>query len=292
MAMRYDLLAIDLDGTLLRSDRTISDTSVAAIRVAREAGLLVVICTGRGLVESRFALDRIDQRDPVIVAGGAMVMDPVTGKTIHRFNISRDVVGRAVDTLLGFGHPVLVLKDPHEAGYDYLVVEGPDGHALDPVTAWWFAQMNVRVRTVASLADDEHPDHTVRVGVCTNDEAMPPMQRALEARIGPAATIHHFPAVVDASKANGGVHILEIFDRGANKWSAIRWLADQHGIDPSRIVAIGDEINDIPMIRGAGLGVAMANAVAGVTEHADRTTRSHDEDGVALAIEQILAGRW
>jgi hydroxymethylpyrimidine pyrophosphatase-like HAD family hydrolase len=114
---------------------------------------------------------------------------------------------------------------------------------------------------------------------------------------GEQATMHHFPAVLEPEhQANlppgQKLHILEVFDRAASKWSAIRWLADRRGIDTSRICAIGDEINDLPMIREAGLGVAMDNAVSAVRDAAKQRTRSNDDDGVAHAIRNVLTGEW
>ena len=69
-------------------------------------------------------------------------------------------------------------------------------------------------------------------------------------------------------------------------------MARRRGVPTSRIAAIGDEINDVGMVRGAGLGVAMENAVPSVSGAATKHTRSNDDDGVAFAIERILSGRW
>ncbi|MFN7613875.1 MAG: HAD-IIB family hydrolase, partial [Phycisphaerae bacterium] len=72
---KYDILARDLDGTLLRSDGTVSPASIAAIERARKAGLRVIVCTGRGWVECKHILEQIRQSDPVVVAGGAIVAE-------------------------------------------------------------------------------------------------------------------------------------------------------------------------------------------------------------------------
>jgi len=294
---RYDMVAIDLDGTLLNSKRRVSDANVAAVHAAREAGMRVVICTGRGLVESAEALAAIDQRDPVVVAGGSIVACPVTTRTLHRFSLNPALVERAVHRLLKHRHAVMILKDPVAAGYDYLIVHGPDRHALDPVTLWWFEKMQVKVRYVEHLHEDEHPDHTVRLGVCGLSGMMDVLHGDIHEAFGEHATMHHFPAVLEpehAAKLPEGqrLHILEVFDREASKWSAIRWLADQRTVPASRICAIGDEVNDLPMIRGAGLGVAMGNAVPAIRDAATRHTLGHDEDGVAHAIRNILSGAW
>lgn len=288
------MLALDLDGTLLQPDGSVSEADRGAVAAAREAGIRVVVCTGRGLVESVHVCRWISQRDPVVVAGGAMIACPETGRTLHRAALDRRIVERTVRTVLDHGHAALMLKDPADAGYDYLVVRGERDLPLDPVTEWWFASMGVKVRTVRTLEDDPHPEHTVRVGACGIESRM----ASVKSRLSHDGTvIHHFPAVVapahvSASGAGETLHVLEVFDKTATKWSAISRLAKSFGTPPERIAAIGDQINDVDMIAGAGLGVAMGNAIPRLVEIADRTTLRNTESGVAHAIGRILAGEW
>jgi len=297
VAVRYALLAIDLDGTLLDSRGRVSERNRAAVLAARDAGARVIVCTGRGLAECRHVLDAIGQRDPVVVAGGSIIADPASGRTLHRFSVPESLVERAVHRLIEHKHPALVLKDPGEAGYDYLVVHGEAEHPLDPVTRWWFDSMNVRVRYARRLDEDEHPEHTVRVGACGLSGTLASIKADLAGLTGDDAHIHHFPAVVaphHVKQTDDGqvLHILELFNPTANKWSAISRLASGWEITPSQIAAIGDEINDVSMIRGAGLGVAMGNAVPPVRDAATRHTTRNDEDGVADAIGHMLRGTW
>lgn len=297
MPRRYDMLAIDLDGTLVNSRGQVSPRNAQAVRAAREAGMRVAVCTGRGLVECQHYLDAIGQTDPVAVAGGSMLACPVERRTLHRFALGPDLVSRATRRLLSHGHPVMILKDPLHAGYDYLMVVGEERLALDPVTVWWLQKMQVKHKIVCACEEDEHPEHTVRLGVCGLSGALDGMIADLRGAFGDRAMMHHFPAVVAPEHARRWpdgqkLHILEVFDRRASKWSAIQWLAAQHDIQPGRICAIGDEINDLPMISQAGLGIAMGNAVGSVKAAAKRETLHHDDDGVAHAIDRILSGAW
>lgn len=294
---RYRLLAIDLDGTLFDCAGRISPENSGAVAAARRAGMVVTVCTGRGLAECRHALDAIKQVDPVVVAGGALVACPVSSRTLHRFAVDPALVARACRRLLEHRHPVLILKDPLEAGHDYLVVIGEERLALDPVTLWWFKSMNVRVRYVERLEEDEHPEHTVRIGACGFSGVMARIKADLLEEFGDRVLMHHFPAVVapdEAMKTDDGrtLHVLEVFDKSATKWSAVSHVAGSMGIQASQIAAIGDEINDVPMIRGAGLGVAMGNAVPEVRAAATRHTLTNDQHGVAHAIRNILNGEW
>ena len=291
------MLALDLDGTVLDPQSTVRPAVAEAIARARNAGLFVVICTGRGLPESREALDAIGQTDPVIVAGGSIIAEPTTGRTLHRFPMHPTLTARLTETLLRKGHPVLVLKDPHAAGYDYLVVTGKRRLSLDPVTQWWFEEMAVSIRLATSIETDPHPEHTVRVGVCAQAAELTELEALVREEFLETVTLHNFPAVVAPDDANhwaGGAvaHILECFDARADKWNAVEHLARARSIDPSRIVAIGDQINDVSMIRGAGLGIAMGNAIEVVRTLADHTTSCNDEEGVARAIDMVLCGEW
>jgi hypothetical protein len=292
----YDLLAVDLDGTLFDSRGRVPPANAEALRRARAAGITVVLCTGRNWSESRAAIEAIGADAPMVCAGGSLVADPATGRTLHRCAIPDTVVRGVVSLLNREGHAALVLKDPSVSPHDYLVVS-PDGTRLDPVSSWWFESHGVRYSLVETLEDDAHPEWTVRVGACAPSSRTIPMRDELSARFGGGLLFHSFPAVVaphhvtDAGE-QGTYHVVEVFDGAANKWSGIEWVCRALGIDPARTAAIGDQINDLPMIRGAGLGVAMGNAVPEIRSAARRHTTGNDECGVAHAVARILDGAW
>lgn len=290
-----DLIALDLDGTLLHRDGSVSPYSIETIQRAREAGIDVIVCTGRGYVECRHVLEWIGQTDSVIVAGGSITACGQTGETSHRFTMHPSLVSVVVDTLHEHEQAAMVLKDPSAAGYDYLVLGGKGEHPIDPVTSWWFEEMGVTARFARTLDDDEHPEQTVRVGLCTDEQHTRPIARALRESLPDAAVLHDFPAVVKRDSEHGEprrVNIVEVFDGRASKWGAVERLASERGVDPSRVVAIGDQVNDVSMIRGAGVGIAMGNADESVRRIADRHTEPNDEDGAAKAIDRILSGQW
>lgn len=299
---RYDLIAIDLDGTLLNTDHRVSGANLGAIERARAAGYLVTVCTGRGWVECREYAREIGQREPAVVAGGAIVTCAATERTLHRFPMDSELVGQIARCMLDHGHAVMVLKDPDatgaragERGHDYVVVS-PRGEAgIDPVSRWWFDRLNVSIRIVPDLDHDEHPEHTVRVGICGPRRRTRRAAEEIGERFGARVRMHHFGAVAPSGVGHdpdGQVVIFEAFGREVSKWTAIRWLSRRKGIDESRVVTIGNDINDVAMLEGAGLGVAMANSVPEALAVADRRTAGNDEDGVALAIDRVMAGEW
>lgn len=299
----YDILALDLDGTLLGPTGGVSEANIEAVDAARRAGIEVVICTGRGLVESKKAIAAIRAHErmpglldaPVVVAGGSMIADASTGRTLQRWPMNTDLVRRVVGRFRDANSASMVLKDPDAAGFDYLIVDtGP----LDPVNVWWFEKMGIRRRHIPELDHDEHPEHTVRVGLAATTDRMFHLGQEIISEFEREATLHHFAAVSSQNTGNGligkstTVHILEVFDKAVTKWTAIDWIAQRRGVARERVAAIGDEINDVAMLAGAGLGVAMGNAVTKVKDVADKHVASHEDDSVAEAIDHILRGEW
>ena len=300
--MKYDLLAVDLDGTLIGTDGHVSEVNKRAIAKARKAGLEVVVCTGRGLVSSGPVLDSIDGRvaakgreeAPIVTAGGALIADAMTGKTMHRWTMDPVLVGELCDHFARLKRAPLLLKDRDAAGFDYLVIDtGP----IEEPTKWWFEMWDVEVKFAASVEDDPHPEQTVRLGFAAMTEVMRDLAEGIQQNFSERALIHHFAALNNKGKGEAGVkddtvHLLEVFDPQVSKWTAIHRLALEQGIPRERIAAVGDEINDVRMIEGAALGIAMGNAVPEVRGVADVMTKSNGEDGVAHAIEMILSGEW
>ncbi|MEO1583977.1 MAG: HAD family hydrolase [Planctomycetota bacterium] len=296
MARAYDLLAVDIDGTLADSRGRVPRENADAILRAKDAGMEVVLCTGRSRAESGFAIEAIGPTRAMVSAGGSMIVDPGSGGTLHRFAMDEPVVRGVVDLITGEGHAALVLKDPEVSPVDYLVVT-QNGASIDPVTTWWFETLGVSYAEVGSLDQDEHPEWSVRVGACAPSTRTVPIRDDLLGRYGESVLFHSFPAVaapehVRSLGAGATYHVIEAFDREAHKWSGIEWVCERFGIDPARTAAIGDQINDVTMIEHAGLGIAMGNAVDEIVALADRRTSSNDELGVAAAIDRLLSGEW
>lgn len=291
-SFNYDLLAIDIDGTLIDRVGDIPRANVEAISRAQASGLIVLLCTGRNYAESVFAARGAGVTGPMVTAGGSMVVESATGQTLHRFAMRLPVVRDVVGVINRNEHAALVLKDREVAGFDYLVVTGEEGHRLHPVTAWWLEHMGLESREIPSLDLDEHPEWTVRVGACGPPEMTVPLRDEIGLLLGDRVTLHSFPAVTSRAHVPGEFHILEAFDSMAHKWAGISWVCERMGIDPARTVAIGDEVNDLSMISSAGLGVAMGNAIEPVKAKARYTVASHHDAGVAEAIHRVLDGVW
>ncbi|MDY7109516.1 MAG: HAD family hydrolase [Planctomycetota bacterium] len=289
MPCAYELLVIDLDGTLLNSAGEVTEGNRQAIRRAREAGIEVIVATGRALVESLDPLEAIGRAGLVIAAGGAMLNDADTGRTIHSCVMPRDLVADVTNALLPHGHKVLLLKDPDVTGYHYLAV-GPA--ELDPASQWWFETLPVSVRFAHEVGEDPHPDQTVRVAAVAGEAELAPIARHLKAELGDRCFLQHWAAVTETQATGSATHVLEVFNPDVNKWTMIARLCEERGIGPRRVAAIGDGLNDVQMVRAAGLGIAMAHGDDRVRAVADRVAGVSQRDGVAEAVEMILNGVW
>jgi len=289
MPCHYDLLVIDLDGTLLRSDGTVSARNIDAIDRAQECGVDVIIATGRSLGESREALQSLRHAGLVIAAGGSLLCDAATGATLERRPMPCDVVGEVTRWLVEHDHAALILKDAHATGYDYLVVGGGE---LDPASRWWFARMNAIVQRIDSLEDDPHPHDSVRAGAVACEERLAPLAARLREELGDRCCLQHWSAVTATHAIGSPTHLLEVFGSNVNKWTMTLAHCERVGVDRRRVAAIGDGLNDVELLTEAGLGIAMANAGPQAMAAARRVTAHHDEDGVALAIERLLEGEW
>lgn len=292
-ARKYDILAIDLDGTLFDPTGQVSDENVAAVGRAQDAGIHVVLATGRGLPELENAVSRIQIEGPLVISGGAMTIEYPSGRTLRRAPMQRDLAERITHYILDHGHNALLLKDRWTAGYDYLVIGEAE---LDPASEWWFENAPLVVKRVPHFDDDEHGEETVRIGIVTSQSDMKAVAEQLLREFADETLIHHFPALSgDAGERQPEprqIELLELFSLEASKWHALAEIAADLNVERHRVAAIGDEINDLPMITHAGLGIAMGNAVDPIIEIADRVTRTNAEHGVAHAIDQILTGAW
>ena len=262
------LAAIDLDGTLLRSDTTISDRSRTALADARAAGIDVVLVTARSPRSVRAIARDAGLDGLAICANGATLYDLDTETIVRHTTLDAATVHRIVRGLreripgIAFGWE-LELRFGSEPAYE-----------AQRDAAWW------------PRPDDAYP-------ACDVLEWHEPMTKLL-ARLPDADLV----AVLDATRALCGADaevtltgdaFVEVMAAGVAKEAALVELAEERRVSRAEVVAFGDQLTDAEMLRWAGLGVAVANATAYALEAADETTASNDEDGVALVLERLAA---
>ena len=278
MKQTYKMIAIDLDGTLLSPRNEVTKRTKDAVHQALKAGLLVCFATGRNWTESRTVVEAVEHYATAVFAGGAMVVDTGRDVTLHRMMMDGMLAAELCRHLETEGHAVLALQDTTAAGVDYLVTGEAD---LNDATRQWMAITHAKVRRVPRLGEHDHA-HTIRVGIVAAPELVRASTRSLDGAF--AGRIVHQSLYVPAY----GVEVLEVFDPAVNKWQGILHVARHHGIDPSEIVAVGDDVNDVPMLQSAGFGVAMGNARPEIQAVARRVIGTNAEDGLAAFLEELV----
>ncbi len=276
---RYDLLALDLDGTLLDSQHALPEANRAALHRAHAAGLRIVLCTGRAFTETRPILDLIGlDLDATVTVFGALVTDAATGATLDRTPVPLDVAHAVTAWFQRDGFPVLWLTDPNEAGDDGFVLAGPRRH---PAVDQWIERSPCVVRNVDRVpADTAAP---VRLSIIDESDVLEGVSVRLRAAFDGRLThnVLHAPPY--------RLSLIEAFAPQVNKWYGVAKLCARWGIDPRRTIAVGDDVNDVEMLRQAGLGVAMGNAPPAVRAAAGRVTATNDACGVARVLDEVLA---
>ena len=266
-SVRYRAIATDLDGTLLRSDRTVSERTRDAIDAAEDVGWSVVIATGRPPRWIPPIIDQLGERGLIVCANGASVFDPARGELVERNDLAPDVVQGLVDDLqLAFPDAILGV----EQGFDFGVDRAFERTGL----SLHFAD-EVRIAPIRSFLDEPVTKLIVRLP----RPAPPGTAAAVQAVAGDRALVTHS---TDES-------FLEVSRPDVHKASTVERVLMGSGVEAEDVVAFGDMPNDLELIEWAGWGVAMGNGHPDLHASADEVTATNDDDGVAVVIERLLS---
>lgn len=274
----YRLLAVDLDGTLLDPQGRISARNRSSLHRAHQEGLQVVLCTGRTLPETLPVLAELGlDLDAVVTCSGAMISDPRSQETLDRVDMIPDFARRMCSWFLQRGATPLWFCDRQSAGHDGFVIRGERRH---PAVDAWCARTVCRVQERSSAPGDGTT--AVRISIIDEQETLAGLHLELEREWSSRASYNliRLPA--------HQISVIETFAAGVDKWRAVEALCKRWDIDPRMTLAIGDDMNDLSMLRNAGIGVAMANAAPAVLASANARTGSNAEDGVAVFVERLL----
>lgn len=269
------LVATDLDGTLLRSDGSVSARTCAALKAAEANGLLVVFVTGRPPRWLDEVAEQTGHLGVAVGANGAVIYDLHSERVLQS-----DPIGPRVATDVAHD-----LRDRFpEVSF---AVEYLDGFAAEPAYVHDWAVNPRRDRRGNPIppprigAVDEISDRPL-LKLLAKDKGQD-VDEFLEctgAMLDGRATITHSSAI----------GLLEIAAPGVTKATGLAKIAAQHGITADEVIAIGDMPNDIPMLRWAGSGYAVGNAHPAVQAAADAVVGQNDDDAVATVIERVLGG--
>lgn len=265
--MHYRLIATDMDGTLLTDSKEVGESTRRAIAELQRRGIPVVLVTARPPAMITPIHRELGLTGPIIACTGAVVYDPVNLRPLAHRGIPKDIALqviatiRSVDPTLNMGADLV--DEWHIDRIDHRVHRRLSG-GMVPIVGGLEQSIPASANEVTALS--------FRVM-----EARPAVEMALQ-KAGLAQHLYITSA--------GGV--VDMVAAGVNKGAALRSLAAILGIPMEQTLALGDDENDIPLLRAAGLGVAMGNALDEVKGAADAVTASNEEDGWAAAIEQFV----
>ncbi|MFI1930132.1 HAD family hydrolase [Streptomyces sp. NPDC020330] len=267
-APAYDLVATDLDGTLLRPDDTVSVRSRAALALAAAAGARHLVVTGRPVPGIRALLADLAYTGLVVCGQGTQLYEAGAGgggRLLRSVTLDRE----AADTALG--------KIEAEVGAVFAAVDqdGVDGATLIE-NGYRMPNPTLPARRVGSRAALwERP--VIKVLVRHPELGDDALTAAARGAVGDLATV-----------TMAGPGTVELAPRGVDKGTGLALAAELLGIGAERTVAFGDMPNDLPMFAGSGHRVAMGNAHPELRAAADEVTLSNAEDGVAVVLERLF----
>jgi Cof subfamily protein (haloacid dehalogenase superfamily) len=276
------MLALDVDGTLLDRRGELRRSTVEALDRARAAGIRTVLCTGRRYRRAREISERLGWPAPLVCNSGALVKDPETHATLWAARLEGPVLAMAVGVLRGLGHPLVSFLDDPEGPHDFRVEAYPTGRAeFDAYVSWNHEHARLEPGWTARAMEQRESGHFHLCAV--GDVAgMTAAEAALHERLP-----DRLRTFVQRAPRYEGM-MCEVLSPEASKWSAVLHLAELWGVDPAAICAVGDDRNDVPMIAGAGLGVAMGHAPPEVLAVADHITGAPEDDGLARLVDEVL----
>lgn len=263
------LIAVDLDGTLLKDNKTISDRTKRALLAAKDEGHIVCISTGRPYRASTMYYKELNLNTPIVNFNGAFVHHPRDKKFgVFHSPLELDTAKKVIQTAEDFMVKNImaeVLDDVYLRKSDEVIVntlimgENP-AHTGD--------LQNILQEDPTSILIHPHDHHVAEL----RDHLKQEHAEVIDQRVWAAPW-----------------NIIEIIRSGLNKAVGLKHITDFYNIPQERVIAFGDEDNDFEMIEFAGHGVAMGNAIPELKNMANFTTATNEEDGIALYLEETLS---
>jgi 5-amino-6-(5-phospho-D-ribitylamino)uracil phosphatase len=262
------LIALDLDGTLLKDDKTISAYSKEIISKAKAAGHIVCIATGRPFRSSSIYYDELNLDTPIVNFNGAYVHHPKDDSwgTYHT-TLDLEVVKQIID----------VAEDHHLHNVLAEIIDEVYFHYHDEKMIDVFSMGNPDIK-IGDLRQNLGNDVT-SILIHAAEEDVEKIRNYL-------SEVH--AEVVDHRRWAAPWHVIEIIRAGMNKAIGLERISSYYNIPSERIIAFGDEDNDLEMLTYAGQGVAMGNAITRLKSVANKETKTNEEDGVAHYLKNTL----
>lgn len=262
------LIALDLDGTLLKDDKTISLKTKKVIQKAREEGHIVMIATGRPFRSSEIYYKEMNLDTPIVNFNGAFVHHPRDKKWgVYHSPLEVNIAKEIVEACSSFHfHNIIaeVIDDVYFHYQDKKLIE-----------IFGFGEPNVTTGDLRNFLNSSPTSMLIH----TDEEHVQTIRDHL-------SNLH--AEVIDHRSWAAPFHVIEIVKAGLNKAVGLKRAADYFQIPADRIIAFGDEDNDLEMLEFAGYGIAMGNGINEVKSVAKEVTLTNEEDGVAVYLNELL----
>ncbi|MHB8061125.1 MAG: Cof-type HAD-IIB family hydrolase [Ruminiclostridium sp.] len=270
----YKLVAIDLDGTLLDMNKEISNRNKRAIALAIEKGTKIVICSGRVFSGARIYAKQVMSKDPIIACNGAIISENINKKIIYSNILSTEDCFKVVDIC-------------HKYEVYYHVYAG------DTMLTEKLGFTSLKYSEKNKLLP---PEDRVEIEVTENmSDELIKMQGRVFKIVVVNDNLELLKRVRDDMKQIESIDLMssnydnfEVVNKGVSKGAALKKISELLDIPAAEMIAIGDNENDISMLKYAGLGIAMDNGENCAKEAAKYITASNSQDGVAKAIEKFI----
>lgn len=266
----FRLIALDLDGTLTNSDKVITPHTFEVLMRAQAAGVRLVLCSGRptyGIAALARQLKLEENGGFVLSCNGANIIDWITGDLLFRQPLEARFRPQLLELADAHGLPLLTYRG------DCILATRNDSPYLDEEAR--INQMPVEVVTDFIAEASRLEDGAPKCLIPGDPDLLVELEEKMKTIFGDALSI-----------SRSAPFFLEIMAPGVGKDHSLARLLAHLDLSREQLIAFGDGFNDLTMLRFAGMGVAMANAVEEVKAVADFVTLSNDEDGVGHAVEQ------
>ena len=262
------LVISDVDGTLVRGDKSLSEATVRAVERLTEAGVPMTLISARPPSGMYWIAERLALKGPLGAFNGGVLFTP-DGHVLHRHCLERAVADPMLKLIADAGITCWVFSDG-----DWMATTDRDPHTGREILA-----ANVKPLVTADFSDRLDRIDKI-VGVSDDAALIAKLEDAAKGIAGDRATI-----------ACSQPYYLDVTAPAANKGDGVTFLAEEFGVALADVLVLGDQANDLPMFARAGHSIAMGQGPDRVRAAADEVTASNDEDGVAKALEKLIAAR-
>lgn len=277
MARDYDAILLDLDGTLLRPDETLHPETKAALAEAQDEGVVVMVATGRSKISGLPIVEELGLRTPAVFFNGCAIWDTEKQRMVEERTISNRTNHRLHAWAKERDAQVIVMTANEKLTHE------PRNEA-ERRNFEGFIGMQFVERA------DLVQEFTIRLSFLVNGQEQDSgaIAAELEEVAGGPIYISHFPLSILPRHRDNPYCAVDVHAPCRGKAEGLRFLEDTRGIPASRVIAVGDADNDIPMLRDAGLGVAMAGAFPEVQAEANLVIGSNDSPAIAELVRKYL----